>query len=1009
MPNSNPTNQEDSSDPLDLALGRAFRRPGGRRSSAESTSGRGASDPRPGRFEFQEEIGRGGMGVVRRALDRSFAREVAIKELRPEALGEPKLVSRFREEARISAHLQHPGVVPVYDGGEVEASRPYFAMKLVEGETLRDRLKRCADNRAARGELLPLFLRVCEAVGYAHARGVVHRDLKPANVMLGEHGEVFVMDWGLAKVLGPLSPEDARTETMALFEGEAHTISGHAVGTPGYMPPEQCAGGSGRYAAWSDVWALGAILFEILVGEPLANRKDEGGRSVVRAWDSTVAALASVGLEPELTELALSCLEPDPLKRPFDAMVLAKRLRAWSNQAEARARAAEIEAAETRLRIAHERRVRRLTLLVLGVVILALLAGGLTWWSVAESRRERRDSANDSVRRALDDLGLARERASMATTDQELAWRNALSVANSAASIAKTTEASAEMRARAEAALGEVEGRLREVVAREARLSADRAAVARLDAIAEPASDGRAFDLNDREYEALFRAQGLDLESMTDDAILVAVRASGIQRRLVEGLVDWSGLRHRLEEESGRRFPVQSRRIFRLAQKLSDHPAERAVLQAMEDSQFDRPLADLSDDDWRNVAPAILRVYGDTFGTLHGADRAIAVFRRAARLHPGDFYLNFQLGWWSRDKGGESDIESRSAFSAALALRPSNALVRVNIATQLRRAGNDDGARLLLEEAVRVDPKCAGAYYNLGVIHTFRKEIETAITYYSKTLEHDPDHAFARSNLGVSYLRVERREEGLRLIESAVAREDRIAPALGQLGNEWFRDQHFEAARDVLERAVALSPNDPALLRILVGVLAGSESNHEAVRLSERRLELLRAGPTPPPARDEAAVALLRARAEAGERAAENALAGSSTPKSAEDWVRAALVMRSLARRGDELGLWEKAVESASPDIDEHLGHGALAILASSDWASLPTAKRDQALDWFQRALRAIRAGSTEDQGPWLNRRGRVARWLRDPALEPWIQAEPPAEWAPILKEMREIASFRRE
>src|SRR5262249_54399030 len=155
------------------------------------------------------ELGRGGMGVVYRARDPQLHRSLAIKVLRPEVAGQPDMRRRFLEEAQITAQLQHPGIAPLHEQGELDDGRPYFTMKLVKGRTLAELLK----DRPHAGHELPRFLaifeQVCQALAYAHSRGIIHRDLKPANVMVGAFGEVQVMDWGLAKLVSLASPEEA--------------------------------------------------------------------------------------------------------------------------------------------------------------------------------------------------------------------------------------------------------------------------------------------------------------------------------------------------------------------------------------------------------------------------------------------------------------------------------------------------------------------------------------------------------------------------------------------------------------------------------------------------------------------------------------------------------------------------------------------------------------------------------------------------------------------------------
>jgi serine/threonine-protein kinase len=213
-----------------------------------------------GAYEVGAKIGQGGMGEVLLARDTKIGREVAVKRL---LSAEPSsdAVARFLREAQIQARLDHPSIVPVHELGEDKEGRPYFTMKRLAGVTLAQRL---ADPAADTRALLNAFVDVCAAIELAHTRRVVHRDLKPANIMLGDFREVYVLDWGVARVLGE-SASEASAASASVHDAE--TQAGTVIGTPMYMAPEQARGEPAGPAA--DVFALGAILFEILAREPL--------------------------------------------------------------------------------------------------------------------------------------------------------------------------------------------------------------------------------------------------------------------------------------------------------------------------------------------------------------------------------------------------------------------------------------------------------------------------------------------------------------------------------------------------------------------------------------------------------------------------------------------------------------------------------------------------------------------------------------------------------------------
>jgi WD40 repeat protein/serine/threonine protein kinase len=225
----------------------------------------------------------GGVGQVWLAHDADLDRDIALKELRVERAGDPAITARFLREARITGRLQHPGIVPVYElvhgepdpDGDSAAEGPFYTMRFVQGRTLTDAARDYHAKRAAGtagpldlAALLNAFVSVCNTVAYAHSRGVIHRDLKGQNVVLGDFGEVIVLDWGFAKLVGGPDEDEATAAAPDPWAPPDHTLAGQVVGTPAYMAPEQAAGRPGRVDCRTDVYGLGAILYEILTGRP---------------------------------------------------------------------------------------------------------------------------------------------------------------------------------------------------------------------------------------------------------------------------------------------------------------------------------------------------------------------------------------------------------------------------------------------------------------------------------------------------------------------------------------------------------------------------------------------------------------------------------------------------------------------------------------------------------------------------------------------------------------------
>ncbi len=276
------------------------------------------------RYESHRVLGAGGMGEVRLCGDGHIGREVAMKVMRAQVGGREDLQARFLREARVQGQLEHPAIVPVYDLGVAPDGAPYFTMKRLRGETLAQILQRLrkgdddARARYTRRKLLSDFSTVCHAMELAHARGVLHRDLKPANIMVGDFGEVYVLDWGLAKVADapdPAAPAEVASKPPTLPD-DAQTAAGAVMGTPGYMAPEQLRGEALDLRA--DIYSLGAILFEVLTGEPLhpSANSDSVVDSTLRGADARASERApSADVPPELEAICVRATADAPADR----------------------------------------------------------------------------------------------------------------------------------------------------------------------------------------------------------------------------------------------------------------------------------------------------------------------------------------------------------------------------------------------------------------------------------------------------------------------------------------------------------------------------------------------------------------------------------------------------------------------------------------------------------------------------------------------------------------------
>ena len=276
-------------------------------------SGHLALPARFGDYELREELGRGGMGVVYRAAQASLGREVAVKMILRGQLASQADRERFEAEAQSAARLDHPGIVPVYEVGEIDG-RPYFSMKHVRGTTLAQRL---SDGPLPPREAARILAAVARAIHFAHMRGVLHRDLKPSNILLDEQGEPHVTDFGLAKQL-----EGAPTLTK----------TGAVLGTPAYMAPEQATGNRGQVGPASDVYSLGVILYHMLTGRPPFQAASPGEMVLlVLEQDPVPPRMLNPKADRDLEMICLRCLQKPIDLRYASAAALADDLEAYLN------------------------------------------------------------------------------------------------------------------------------------------------------------------------------------------------------------------------------------------------------------------------------------------------------------------------------------------------------------------------------------------------------------------------------------------------------------------------------------------------------------------------------------------------------------------------------------------------------------------------------------------------------------------------------------------------------
>ena len=295
------------------------------------------------RFRLLRPHAKGGLGAVFVALDSELNREVALKQILDDQADNPASRQRFLLEAEITGGLEHPGIVPVYGLGTYDGGRPYYAMRFIKGDSLKEAIERFHGDDDVKTDpgrrslelrkLLRRFTDVCNAIDYAHSRGVLHRDIKPANIIVGKYGETLVVDWGLAKPLGKSDPaydSGERTLIPSAASGSAETLPGLAMGTPSYMSPEQAAGELDRLGPRSDVYSLGATLYCLLTGKaPFAGDRFEILHNIERGEFSAPRQLDPL-IDPALEAVCLKAMAQQPEDRYATCRALADDVERWT-------------------------------------------------------------------------------------------------------------------------------------------------------------------------------------------------------------------------------------------------------------------------------------------------------------------------------------------------------------------------------------------------------------------------------------------------------------------------------------------------------------------------------------------------------------------------------------------------------------------------------------------------------------------------------------------------------
>ncbi len=818
------------------------------------------------RYRIVGEIARGGMGCVLRAYDVAFDRPLAIKVLlaKPGADAE----RRFLEEARVTGQLQHPGIPPVHELGRLADGRPYFSMKLIEGRTLLDLLRRRSSGSfpplreggaesaippAELPQLLKIFEQIAQTLAYAHSRGVIHRDLKPLNIMVGAFGEVQVMDWGLAKRLPrentalaadlPDVVHAAADSAAALVDaapgqsdasksdapksdtgksdtdksGVAHsdtddsqTQVGQVLGTISYMAPEQARGDVAALDERCDVFGLGAILCTILTGHPpyVAKEKHELWKQA-RTGDlaDAWARLAACGADAELVSLARSSLAPQKEDRPRHAGEVAEAITRHLVSVEERLHQARVATAQAEIKVSEERKRQHLAVgLAAAVVVLVVGVASASLWYLRD--QGRRQAETGARREFLDrEVGAALDE----TERRRGELHHRLEDEREAAQLISELDAWQDLSKSAQ----------------QAWTRADRIAAGGEDMLSARlrerlASTAQELQVDERDRQLAFALDEIRLEVSTP----INGRLD-LSRGVPMLFAAWRDAGFDLDRHDP---PELAARIHRSAIRIALVAGLDFLAQITDDAEQRARLLETArradSDSWRDAfrQPAVwdnpdrmkaLAAEVDCEKQTPQILSALTVrvgtlngAAAAANLLRRALVHHPRDFWLLYQLGFHSSnpAEQIGAFRATLTVRPRSAIAYYSLGVVLYAEQQLAEAQACYRKAVELDDGYAAAHLNLGLVLSDLGRNDEAMACFRRTLELDPRNVFARINLGATLQALEKWDEAAAWYREAIEIEPDNEAAINNLGTVLRTQGQLDEAIALFRRTVEINP-----------------------------------------------------------------------------------------------------------------------------------------------------------------------------------------------------------
>jgi tetratricopeptide (TPR) repeat protein len=729
-----------------------FPTPGSIAESFEPPDGR---FPQISGYEIQAILGRGGMGIVYKARHLRLSRVVALKMLQAGAYAGARERARFQREAQVVAGLRHANIVQVYDVGDHEGC-PYFTMELLDGGSLAQAL---AGTPQPARQAAALLITLAEAVQVAHQAGIVHRDLKPGNILLAAPGAPKVADFGLAQN----------------FEGEAAlTLSGTRMGTPSYMAPEQVSGKAGTIGPATDIYALGALLYEMLTGRPpfRGETASETERQVVHEEPVSPSRL-NTKVPRDLETICLKCLSKEPQRRYASAVALADDLRRFTEGRPIQARPLGWGG---RLWRWGRRKPTTAGLLATLLALFVLTVGG--GLELGRRDAERQGRAREAVEAALAQVPGLRRLGRWPEAQAVLAQgRSRLEEAGSDDLRRRLVQADEDLRLAA--------------VLERIRLT--------------PAIEASRFDYRGMAdaYARAFQDAGLDVRG-DEGAVAARIGASELRSQLVMALDHWAYVADALEDGQS------MARLLRLARRADPDPrwGDRFRDPALwRDLSRLRRLAEEAEQRLAGVTPesgpptALVTLLAKKLGQQDG--QAEPLLRAAQGRHPEDFWLNYALGQALRER---KPAEAVGFYRAALVTRPTVAEVQYEVGVALWRQGQWDEAIRAGRKAIELEATKARYHHDLGLCLQARGLRDEAMVEYRRAIELDPKAAVPHHQLGACWQEMSRLDEAMAEYRRAIELDPKMAASHHQLGLCWQARGRLDEAMAEYRRAIELDP-----------------------------------------------------------------------------------------------------------------------------------------------------------------------------------------------------------